>query len=168
MYYITKFTLLILFATLFILSGCSDDSTLRPRDFSSAPPPVSIEGITPTELSNGVRIYTVEPGKVDEDGNCLITPLTQLDRALMKFTIWNNNGEGNIVDSSYEDGFTEALSVNIRNASIGGTSIITGPYFSRMVAGMCEGEFRATKVPPTLANRPDTVRYDIFVERILD
>ncbi|MCH8567488.1 MAG: hypothetical protein LAT67_04465 [Balneolales bacterium] len=157
---------------LIAVSACED--TRRGPDFSLVPDPISLTGLTPdTTLPNGVVIYIIQ------EGDPGFGPLTIRDRALMRYSIWRENGRGRVLDSSYQGRFADPVIVDILNLEIGaGINIITGGYFRGMVNGMLPaplsapentvGEIRAALVPPSLTQFSDTLRYDVELFSILD
>jgi hypothetical protein len=146
---------------LFTVVSCDDDRLFR-IDFSSAPDPVSLQGITPDTLANGILIFNVRTGDTG------FGAVTERDVAEMKFTIWLRNGNGPIRDSSYRGGQTMPITVNIQGRTTNLFSISTGTYFPKIVAGMYEDGFRTAMVPPAVSGLQDTLRYDLELIKIID
>lgn len=159
----TRFkTITILFSVLvfsLFLYACNEDTGTLRVDYSSAPPPVSLEGIVPDTLSNGILLYNVEEG-VEGLGS-----INSRDVVWMKYTIWRSKGFGPIRDSSYRFGSTDSTRIELEVAQ---ALIATGSYFQLLVNGMNEKGFRTAFVPPSVTNAPDTLRYDLEISGIFE
>lgn len=152
-------TLFVISATTILLWGCGGDDNLFRVDYSAAPPPVSLAGLTPDTLGNGILIYTIREGESE------LGTVNARDVVWMRFTIWRGNGRGDIRDSSFRFGNRDSIRVELEVSNI---LVNTGPYFPKIVAGMNENGFRAAQVPPSVTGAPDTLRYDIDLSGVFE
>jgi len=152
-------TIFLISATTLLFWGCASDDDLFRVDFSASPPPVSLAGITPDTLGNGILIYTIREGELQ------LGPVNERDVVWMRFTIWRGNGLGNIRDSSFRFGNRDSIRVELEVSNI---LIATGPYFPKLVAGLNENAFIAAQVPPSVTGAPDTLRYDINLAGVFE
>ncbi len=150
--------LLVIMSSLSLLS-CSDDPNIFRVDYSAAPDPIDLNGVIPDTLANGILMYQIEEGR---EG---FGPVNSRDIVYMRFTIWRDNGRGNIRDSSYRNQNEEYILVDVE---LSPATINTGNYFPKMVSGLKERSFHAAIVPPALTGLPDSIRYDIDIDRVYE
>lgn len=137
----TIFTLILI---AFLMQSCGDNAT--GPDYSEVPPPFdTTSAVSSTTTEDGLTIYVIEEG----GGNFEVT---KNDQIRVHFTGRTTDGE--IFDSSYEDGSTEPtlfqnLTAVNRTGQFGSIPpLIDG--FRIGLMGMQEGEKRTLVIPPSL------------------
>lgn len=171
--------LLVLPLLVFIIYGCSTDSgrSIQEPTFENVEEKMlSIEGIEPEPVQDGIVKYIVEEGTGEFQ-------VVNRDNVMLFITVTTQD-EGTFIYSTYQNNSTSPVGINVA-----GVHPYDRPTFNvqraysnglrKGLIGMKEGEKRVLIVPPSEgfenipggtfneAYRNDTLRYDIELEEIL-
>jgi hypothetical protein len=149
----------IILAILISLNACDDsDPFTFVDDFSMVPEPYDTLGVERQVRSNGLIIYTQDPGSGDFS-------ITERDRVFLYYTM--RLSDGKIIQSTYANGRV------LPNEFLMGNTI---RGFREGLVGLKEGGKRTLVIPPSLgygsdprhALSRDTLYYDILVDIIAE